>query len=98
MAADARMTSHAILQHVTNEMEANTAFDPSITYNKGQAVLRMLEAYLGPDTFRDGIRRYMKARGFSNSTSADLWQALSAASGKDVAAIAAHRRALMLGT
>ncbi|HXA47100.1 MAG TPA: M1 family metallopeptidase [Burkholderiaceae bacterium] len=89
MAADARMTSHAILQHVTNEMEANTAFDPSITYNKGQSVLRMLEAYLGPDTFRDGIRRYMKARAFSNSTSTDLWQALSAASGKDVATIAA---------
>jgi aminopeptidase N len=49
----------------------------------------MLEAYLGEDTFRDGIRRYMKERAFSNATSADLWNALSAASGKDVSAIAA---------
>ena len=89
MAADARITSHSILQHVTNELEATSAFDTSITYNKGQAVLRMLEAYLGPDTFRDGIRRYMKARAYSNSTSADLWQALSAAGGKDVGAVAA---------
>jgi len=88
MRADARSTSHAILQHVTDELEATNAFDPSITYDKGQAVLRMLEAYLGPDTFRDGIRRYMKAHAYSNTTSADLWSALGAASGRDVGAIA----------
>ncbi len=88
MAADARSSSHAILQHVTDELEATNAFDPSITYNKGQAVLRMLEAYLGPDTFRDGIRRYMKAHAFSNTTSADLWLALSEASGRNIGDIA----------
>ena len=33
MRADARITSHAILQHVTNELEATSAFDPSITYD-----------------------------------------------------------------
>jgi aminopeptidase N len=49
----------------------------------------MFEAYLGPDVFRDGIRAYMKARAFSNATSADLWNALSAASGKNVGEIAA---------
>ncbi|PRC94959.1 M1 family metallopeptidase [Solimicrobium silvestre] len=87
MSADANVHSHPILQHVTNELEATSAFDPSITYNKGQAVLRMIEAYLGPDVFRDGIRQYMKAHAFSNTTSADLWQALSKASGKNVAEI-----------
>ena len=46
--------------HVTDELQAANAFDPTITYNKGQAVLRMLEALLGPDAFRDGIRRYMQ--------------------------------------
>ncbi|MDE2081202.1 MAG: M1 family metallopeptidase [Burkholderiales bacterium] len=89
MAADARQTSHAIEQHVTNELEATSAFDPAITYSKGQAVLRMLEAYLGDDRFRDGIRLYMKARAYSNATSADLWAGLSQASGRDVGAIAA---------
>jgi aminopeptidase N len=89
MAADARQTSHAIEQHVTNELEATSAFDPAITYSKGQAVLRMLEAHLGEDRFRDGIRIYMKARAYSNATSADLWAGLSQASGTDVAAIAA---------
>ena len=89
MTADARATSHAIEQHVTNELEARSAFDPQITYSKGQAVLRMLEAYIGPDKFRDGIRAYMKARAFSNATSADLWLALDAASGSKVSDVAA---------
>ena len=89
MAADALQTAHPIQVHVTDELQAANAFDPTITYNKGQAVLRMLEAYLGPDTFRDGIRRYMQARAFGNATTADLWNALSAASGQDVGAIAA---------
>lgn len=89
MAADALATSHPIQVHVTDELQAANAFDPTITYNKGEAVLRMLEAYLGPDTFRDGIRRYIKARAFSNATTADLWNALSAASGQNIGRIAA---------
>jgi aminopeptidase N len=88
MQADAEVSSHPIQVHVTNELQAASAFDPTITYSKGEAVLRMLEAYLGPDTFRAGIRRYIKARAFSNATSADLWHALKAASGKDVGRIA----------
>jgi aminopeptidase N len=87
MRADARITSHPIQVHITDELQAETAFDSEITYAKGQAFLRMLEAYLTPDVFRDGVRRYMQARKFSNATAADLWNALSAASGKDVAAI-----------
>ncbi len=87
MSADARLTSHPIQVHVTDELQAENAFDPEITYSKGQAFLRMLEAYLGPDVFRDGVRRYMKSRAFSNATTADLWAALGAASGKDVRAL-----------
>ena len=49
MRADARVSSHAIEQHVTDELQAANVFDPEITYDKGQAVLRMLEAYLGAD-------------------------------------------------
>jgi aminopeptidase N len=89
MDADARVTSHAIQVHVADELQAANAFDPTITYNKGEAVLRMLEAYLGPDTFRAGVRRYIKARAFSNATTTDLWNGLSAASGQNVGRIAA---------
>ncbi|HEY4972052.1 MAG TPA: M1 family metallopeptidase, partial [Steroidobacteraceae bacterium] len=89
MRADARVSSHAIQQHVTDELQVDNAFDPEITYNKGQAVLRMFEAYMGPDTFRAGIRSYMKAHAFSNATTVDLWNALGAASHRNIGAIAA---------
>ena len=88
MNADARSTSHPIRVHITNELEAETAFDNEITYAKGQAFLRMLEAYLRPNVFRDGVRRYMKARAYSNATAADLWIALSQASRVDVGRLA----------
>jgi len=88
MEGDARSTTHAIQQPVANEAEANSAFD-DITYRKGQSFLRMLESFLGENVFRDGIRRYIAAHKYSNSTTADLWNALSDASGKPVAEIAA---------
>ena len=88
MATDARPTTHPIQQKIADESEADSAFD-NITYEKGESFIRMLENYLGPDTFRDGMRRYMKAHAYSNTTTADLWAALEQASGKPVAKIAA---------
>src|SRR5262249_490346 len=88
MEGDARSTTHPIQQHVATEAEANSAFD-DITYKKGQSFLRMLESFLGEDVFRDGIRRYIAAHGYSNTTTADLWDALSEASKKPIGKIAA---------
>jgi aminopeptidase N len=88
MEGDARSTTHPIQQPIATEAEANSAFD-DITYKKGQSFLRMLESFLGEDVFRDGIRRYIAAHKYSNSTTADLWNALSEASKKPVEEIAA---------
>ena len=88
MTEDARKTTHPIQTPVENDARAMDVFD-SITYSKGEAFIGMLEGYLGEDAFRDGLRRYMKAHAFSNTTTADLWSHLSAASGRDVAALAA---------
>ncbi len=88
MDGDARSTTHPIQQRVATEAEANSAFD-DITYKKGQSFLRMLESFLGEDIFRDGIRQYIAAHKYSNTTTADLWKALSEASNKSVAQIAA---------
>ena len=88
MEGDARATTHPIQQPIASEGEANNAFD-DITYKKGQSFLRMLESYLGEEPFRDGIRRYIQAHQYSNSTTADLWNALDSASGKPVTEIAA---------
>jgi aminopeptidase N len=88
MEGDARSTTHPIQQPIATEAEANSAFD-DITYKKGQSFLRMLESFLGEDVFRDGIRRYVSAHKYSNTTTADLWNALSEASKKQVGEIAA---------
>src|SRR2546422_37895 len=88
MEGDARSTTHPIQQPIATEAEANSAFD-DITYKKGQSFLRMLESFLGEDIFRDGIRQYIATHKYSNSTTADLWSALSEASKKPVGEIAA---------
>jgi aminopeptidase N len=88
MATDALSSTHPIQQPVKTESEANSASD-EITYEKGQSFLRMLESYLGEEDFRAGIRGYMQTHKFSNSTTADLWQALGEASKKPVGAFAA---------
>jgi aminopeptidase N len=87
MDADARRTAHPIQQPIVDESEAESVFD-SITYLKSQAFLRELENYLGAEKFRDGIRHYIAAHAYGNATTADLWQALTRASGKQVAPIA----------
>jgi aminopeptidase N len=84
---DARKTTHPIQTPVLNESQAANAFD-AITYGKGEAFLRMLEAYLGEEPFRKGIRAYMAQHKYSNTTSADLWAALEKASGKPVEKLA----------
>jgi aminopeptidase N len=87
MEGDARSTTHPIQQAIVTEAEASSAFD-DITYRKGLSFLRMLENYLGEKVFRDGIRRYIAAHAYSNSTTADLWRSLSDASTKPVVEIA----------
>jgi aminopeptidase N len=88
MGQDALPTTHPIQQVIHDEAEANTVFD-SISYQKGAAVIRMIEDWIGPDVFREGMRAYMKAHAYSNATSADLWAALGGAAKRDVAGVAA---------
>ncbi|WP_379677513.1 M1 family metallopeptidase [Massilia consociata] len=87
MNLDARKTTHPIQTPIETEEQAASAFD-AITYLKGQAFLRMLEAYLGEDAFRKGMRAYMDKHQYSNTTSSDLWAALEKASGKPVGKLA----------
>jgi aminopeptidase N len=87
MQADARSTTHSVQQPIKTEAEANSAFD-EITYRKGQSIIRMLESFLGDEVFRDGIRKYIAAHKYSNTTTADLWEALTEVSGKPVGEIA----------
>jgi aminopeptidase N len=87
MSRDAVATTHPVVQHIATVEQASQAFD-AITYAKGEAVINMLEAYVGPDSWRAGVRRYIKAHEYGNTVSDDLWMAVQAAAGKPVTQIA----------
>jgi aminopeptidase N len=87
MARDSRAGTHPIVQKVDTIEEANLAFD-DITYLKGQAIIRMLEAYVGHDAFRAGVRAYMKQHAYGNTVTSDLWGAIETASGQPIREIA----------
>jgi aminopeptidase N len=87
MSRDAVATTHPVVQHVETVEQASQAFD-AITYLKGEAVIRMLENYVGADVWRDGVRRYMKAHAYGNTITDDLWREVEAAAGKPIAEIA----------
>jgi aminopeptidase N len=87
MRVDARAGTHPIIQPIRDVLQAGEAFD-TITYSKGQAVITMLENYLGPDSFRDGVRRYITAHAYGNTVSDDLWREFDATSAKPVTQVA----------
>ena len=87
MALDATAATHPIVRHVETVDQIGQAFD-NITYLKGQSVIGMLEASLGPDRFRAGIRRYMAQYKYGNTVTDQLWAELAAATGQPVAQVA----------
>jgi puromycin-sensitive aminopeptidase len=80
---DALAETHPIYVKVRTPSEATQNFD-LITYEKGASVVRMIERFLGAETFREGVRRYIRAHQEGNAIAADLWNALAEASGQDV--------------
>jgi puromycin-sensitive aminopeptidase len=87
MQLDALRSTHPIRAEVRGVAEAGEAFD-LITYEKGGAVLRMIEGYLSEERFRDGIRLYMRRHAKGNAVADDLWGALAEASREPVVALA----------
>jgi len=76
---DALRNTHPIYVQVRRPDEASENFD-LITYEKGAAVVRMLERFLGESTFRRGVRNYIRAHREGNTVASDLWSALQAVS------------------
>ncbi|MES2128984.1 MAG: M1 family metallopeptidase [Pseudomonadota bacterium] len=87
MNKDSLSTTHPVVQKIDTVEQASQAFD-DITYQKGEAVIRMLENYVGADAWRKGVRSYMKANAYSNTVSGDLWKQIEKAAAKPVTAIA----------
>ncbi|WP_426754453.1 M1 family aminopeptidase [Myxococcus sp. Y35] len=81
---DRLVSARSIRQPIEAPGDIHAAFD-GITYNKGAAVLAMFESWVGPDAFQEGVRRYLDAHARGTATTADFFDALSSATGKDVA-------------
>ena len=79
MGVDAREGSHPIIQHIKDVRQASEAFD-AIAYQKGAAVIGMLETFVGPDVFREGIRRYIREHAKGSAVTDDLWKTVDAVS------------------
>jgi aminopeptidase N len=80
---DALVSTHPVLQPILNTAQAEQAFD-NITYDKGAAVITMLNAYVGAEVFRDGVRRYMRAHAYGNTVDTDLWSIMQQVAGKPI--------------
>lgn len=70
---------------VNHPDEIASLFDGAIVYAKGARLMRMCQDYIGHDAFRQGLTSYFKQFAYANTEADDLWQHLSAASGRDVA-------------
>jgi cytosol alanyl aminopeptidase len=76
MDKDALVSARQVRQPIESNDDIDNAFD-SITYQKGSALLNMFESYMGPQKFRNGIRRYLLKYEWKNATSAEFLAALA---------------------
>jgi len=73
---DALVSAREVRQPIESKDDIANAFD-DITYSKGSALLNMFESYMGPEKFREGVRRYLLRYEWKNATSAEFLSALA---------------------
>lgn len=79
----------ATVRPLRTEVDPAAVFETAnfAVYPKGEALLTMVEAWVGPKAFQAGIRDYLAAHRWGNATADDLFTALSKAGGQDVAPV-----------
>ena len=82
---DSLASTRPIEFEVISPQDAEAMYDV-LTYEKGAAVVRMLEQFLGPDDFRSGVKHYLTTHSYANTTTTDLWDSLEVATGIPVRA------------
>ncbi|MDQ3335682.1 MAG: M1 family metallopeptidase [Myxococcota bacterium] len=83
MGSDSLDSARTIRQPIEAHGDIQTGFD-GITYAKGQAVLTMLERWIGPEVFQKGVRQYLAKHAWSTATYFDFVDAMTVAAGKDM--------------
>ncbi len=82
MASDEGPSSHPVRRPRQSREDLKTVYN-QFAYQKGGAILLMLEGWLGEDRFQQGIRKYLAAHRMSNATSADVQGALRSTTAAD---------------
>ncbi len=80
---DSLENTRPIHQAANTPAQIQELFD-GIAYGKSAAVLRMLESYLGEETFRAGVNAYIQRHQYANATADDFWDAQAKTSKKPV--------------
>ncbi|MBI4400109.1 MAG: M1 family metallopeptidase [Nitrospirae bacterium] len=86
LSVDGLHSTRSIEYPVRAPKDADAMFDV-LTYEKGASVLRMLDQYLGPEVFRNGVRAYLRAHVYANADTGDLWEALGRVAQQPVPAV-----------
>ena len=84
MTTDGLKSTPQIRNKVETAAEIAEQFSPSIAYSKTAAILRMVENYVGPQTFRAGVNEYLKQHAYSNATAEDFWNTQTRVSHKPI--------------
>ena len=80
---DALRSTRAIRTAVSTPAEISEVFDP-IAYEKTSGVLNMLEAYVGPEKFKQAVSSYLTRYSSSNAAGEDFWQEVTRVTEKPV--------------
>ena len=86
MGADSSSSTHPIRREIRADENMTRLFD-ALAYNKGMAILTMVEDWLGEESFRKGMIRYMAQHRWGNADAFDLATALSNVDDSDINAI-----------
>jgi puromycin-sensitive aminopeptidase len=80
---DSLASTRPVEFEVRSPADCDGMFDV-LTYQKGGALLRMLEQYLGAERFRAGVAHYLELHSYANTETNDLWDAIESTSGDPV--------------
>jgi aminopeptidase N len=83
MRTDASRSARPVRAMVATEAEIEESFD-EMAYDKAAAVLRMVEAWIGADVFRNALNAFVRTHAYQNATAEDLWKELATAADKPV--------------
>ncbi len=87
MRVDALAAAKPIVRRVERDEQAFDSFD-AISYEKGNAVVHMIERDIGSVPWQRGLRTYLQRHRLGNTRADDLWKAVGAEARKPVKAFA----------